>query len=254
MSSSPFSLKDAVVLVTGAAGGIGESVAVTLAAAGAGVACVDLSPEAVTRVHDRIAAEGGRSVAIAADVTDPDEMADAVRQAEQLGPIRGAANCAGINYQVPAESMSLDEWKRLIDVNLTGIFVSCQAEGRAMLENGGGSIVNIGSISATIANRGLAQTHYNASKAAVLQFTRSLALEWADRGIRVNSVSPGYTLTPMATDPAVWEHVKHYVDDIPLARMADPREIALPVQFLLSSAASYVTGTELVADGGAIGW
>lgn len=252
--SSPFSLTDAVVLVTGAAGGIGESVALTLAAAGARVACVDLSLEAVTRVHERIEAAGGRSTAIAADVTDPKRMAGAVQAAERLGPLTGAANCAGINFQVSAEDMSIDEWRRLIDVNLTGIFVSCQAEGRAMLANGGGSIVNIGSISATIANRGLAQTHYNASKAAVLQFTRSLALEWADRGVRVNSVSPGYTLTPMATDPTVWEHVKRYVDDIPLARMADPREIAMPVQFLLSSASSYVTGTELLVDGGAVGW
>jgi NAD(P)-dependent dehydrogenase (short-subunit alcohol dehydrogenase family) len=150
--------------------------------------------------------------------------------------------------------MALDVWQRLIDVNLTGVFVSCQAEGAAMLASGGGSIVNIGSISAVIANRGLNQVHYNAAKAGVAHLSVTLALEWAGRGVRVNTVSPGYTATPMAKHPDVWEHVQAYARDIPLGRLAETHELVGPVVFLLSDAASYCTGANLIVDGGAVRW
>lgn len=114
--------------------------------------------------------------------------------------------------------------------------------------------MNIGSISAVIANRGLTQAHYNSAKAGVVHLTSSLALEWAQLGVRVNAVSPGYTATPMATTPEVWEHVKTYIPDIPLGRMAEPEEMVGPTVFLLSNAASYCTGINLIADGGAVAW
>lgn len=242
-------------VVTGAAGGIGASVARGLAACGADVACLDLSADALAETVAAIEGSGRSALALTCDTTDEQQTAQAVARAQaELGPVRYAVNCAGINDGAPAEEMSLDQWRRLVDVNLTGVFLSCQAEGRAMLAGGGGAIVNIGSVSASIANRGLKQAHYNASKAAVVHLTTSLALEWADRGIRVNAVSPGYTKTPMATHPDVWEHVKAYAKDIPLGRWAESDEMVGPVVFLLSDAASYCTGSNLVVDGGAIYW
>ena len=250
-----FSLEGGVVLVTGAAGGIGASVALGLAQAGAAVALVDLPGSALEDTRRAIEDAGGRAVGVPADVTDGDSMTAAVEQAEAaFGPLTSAVNCAGINNQVATESMSRDTWQALVDVNLTGVFLACQAEGVAMLRGGGGSIVNIGSISASIANRGLSQVHYNAAKAGVLHLTKSLAAEWADRGIRVNAVSPGYTATPMARHPDVWPHVQAYIKDIPLGRMAEPEELVGPIVMLLSRAGSYVTGVDLLVDGGATLW
>jgi NAD(P)-dependent dehydrogenase (short-subunit alcohol dehydrogenase family) len=248
-----FRLDGGTALVTGAAGGIGARVAIGLAEFGADVACLDTaSSEKTVAAIQEI---GRRAVALTADVSDAEQVADAVARTQSaLGPLRYAANCAGIHSNAPAESMPREQWQRLLDVNLTGVFTCCQAEGAAMLENGGGSIVNIGSISAVIANRGLAQVHYNSAKAGVLHLTTSLALEWAARGIRVNAVSPGYTATPMAKHPDVWEHVKAYANDIPLGRMAETDELVGPTVFLLSEAASYVTGANLLVDGGATAW
>ena len=206
-----FSLDGAVVLVTGAAGGIGSAMAGGLAELGAAVGCVDRAGSALEETVDSIRAATDRVLGIQADVSEPAQLDSAVAEVErQLGPLTGAVNCAGVNSQIPAYDMSGEQWAELMGVNLAGVFHSCQAEGRAMRRNGGGSIVNIGSISAHIANRGLAQAHYNSSKAAVLQLTKSLALEWAVDGIRVNSLSPGYTATPMALHPDVWPHVQAY--------------------------------------------
>lgn len=248
-----FRLDGSVALVTGAAGGIGARVALGLAEFGADVGCVDVVDPAKTVAA--IQEIGRRAVGVEADVADAGQVDAAVaRVQEALGPLRHAVNCAGIHSNAPAESMPREQWQRLLDVNLTGVFLCCQAEGAAMLATGGGSIVNIGSISASIANRGLAQVHYNSAKAGVLHLTTSLALEWAGHGVRVNSVSPGYTATPMAKHPDVWEHVQAYARDIPLGRLAETDELVGPVVFLLSEAASYVTGTDLLVDGGATRW
>ncbi|MFR9805056.1 SDR family oxidoreductase [Pseudonocardia sp. RS010] len=254
MSAPDFGLTG-VAFVTGAAGGIGAAVAVGLAASGADVACADRAGEGLDRAVAAVEGAGRRALACPVDVTDDAAVDETVARVErELGPLRYAVNCAGINDGAPAESMSVEQFRRLVDINLTGVFLSCRAEGRAMLAHGGGSIVNIGSISAVIANRGLTQVHYNAAKAGVLQLTTSLALEWAQRGIRVNAVSPGYTATPMAKSSEVWEHVKQYIPDIPMNRMAEPEEMVGPTVFLLSDAASYCTGANLLVDGGAVGW
>ena len=129
--------------------------------------------------------------------------------------------------------MPLEQFQQVLDVNLNGVFLCCQAEGRAMLEHGGGAIVNIASMSGSIVNRDLLQVHYNASKAAVIHLSKSLAMEWAPRGIRVNSISPGYTATPMNTRPEVAEQVKRFEADTPLGRMAAPTEMVGPAVFLL---------------------
>ncbi|MFO7552490.1 MAG: SDR family oxidoreductase [Haliea sp.] len=255
MQIPSFRLDGKVIIVTGAASGIGAGIARGLAHFGAAVGCVDVAAEGLAETLACIEDAGGRAIVCAADVREEGSLTAAVERVEkELGPVAGALNCAGVHDSFAAESMTLPQWQRLLDINLSGVFLSCQAEGRALIRNGGGSIVNIGSISAHIANRGLKQVHYNAAKAGVAHLSRSLALEWADRGIRVNVISPGYTATAMATSPEVWPLVKHLLDDIPLARMAEVDELIGPAVFLLSDASSYCTGVDLLVDGGAVCW
>ena len=253
MSLPSFRLDDSVALVTGAASGIGREIALGLAEAGADVGCVDLSDPAGT--VSAIEAAGGRAVGVSADVTDPDSVGAAVDAVESgLGPLRLAVNSAGIANATAAEDMPIEQFRKVLDVNLNGVFLSCQAEGRALLRNGGGAMVNIASMSGSIVNRDLLQVHYNASKAAVIHLSKSLAMEWAPRGIRVNSISPGYTATPMNTRPEVAEQVKRFEADTPLGRMASPTEMVGPAVFLLSEAASFCTGVDLIVDGGFVCW
>jgi NAD(P)-dependent dehydrogenase (short-subunit alcohol dehydrogenase family) len=255
MSAVDFRLDQRVALVTGAASGIGRRVATGVAEAGADVGCLDLPGPGLEAVVDDIERLGRRAVALPADVTNAADLAAAVSRVEaELGTLRLAVNSAGIANAAPAEEMSAEQWQRVIDINLTGVFLSCQAEARAMLGHDGGSIVNIASMSGTIVNRGLLQAHYNASKAAVVHLTKSLAMEWCRRGIRVNSISPGYTATPMNLRPEVAEQVQQFEADTPLGRRAAVDELVGPAVFLLSDAASFCTGSDLLVDGGFSCW
>jgi NAD(P)-dependent dehydrogenase (short-subunit alcohol dehydrogenase family) len=251
-----FELNGQVAFVTGAASGIGQAIAVGLAEAGADIACFDLpGSKTMAQTLEQIAAKGRKALALGGNVTSAADLAAAVAKAESgLGPIAVAVNSAGIANATAAEGMPLDQWQKVLDVNLTGVFLSCQAEGRVMLERRRGSIVNIASMSGSIVNRGLTQVHYNASKAGVIHLSKSLAMEWADRGVRVNVISPGYTLTPMNLRPEVAEQVKKFAADTPMGRMATPDEMAGPAIFLSSPAASFITGIDLVVDGGFVCW
>jgi NAD(P)-dependent dehydrogenase (short-subunit alcohol dehydrogenase family) len=250
-----FRLDDRTALVTGAASGIGRRVAVGLAEVGADVACVDLPGPGLNEVVGEIEQRQRRALAVPGDVTEPADLAEAVQRTEaELGPLTLAVNSAGIANAAPAEQMEPAQWQRMLDVNLTGVFLSCQAEARVMLGRGHGAIVNIASMSGTIVNRGLLQAHYNASKAAVAHLTKSLAMEWADRGVRVNAISPGYTATPMTTRPEVAERARQFAADTPLGRMASVEELVGPTVFLLSDAASFCTGVDLLVDGGFTCW
>lgn len=257
MSTSMFDLQGRTALVTGAGSGIGQRLAVGLAAAGADVGCLDLPRQRgeLDRVGAEIAELGRSARVLEADVTDADALRAAVERHEaELGPLEVAVNCAGVNGSAPAEEMTAAEWQRIVDTNLTGVFLSCQAEAAAMLARGRGSVVNIASMSATIANRGLWQVHYNSSKAGVKHLTTSLALEWARRGVRVNSISPGYINTPMTSGPEWDEKRARFSEDTPLGRMGTPEELVGPAVFLASDASRYCTGADLLVDGGFTGW
>jgi len=251
-----FSLERKISFVTGAGSGIGQRVAVGLAEAGASVGCFDLaSSSGLNGTVAQIEEVGGRAIALTGDVTQAADLNQAVDTVEKvLGPLSIAVNCAGIANAVAAEEMPLAQWQKVIDVNLTGIFLSCQAEAKVMLPRKQGSIVNIASMSGTIVNRGLLQAHYNSSKAAVIHLSKSLAMEWSDRGVRVNSISPGYTLTPMNLRPEVAEARKQFEADTPLGRMATVDEMVGPAVFLSSPAASFCTGIDLLVDGGFVCW
>jgi NAD(P)-dependent dehydrogenase (short-subunit alcohol dehydrogenase family) len=255
MAAVDFSLDGEVALVTGAGSGIGKAIAQAIAASGAAVGLVDLTEQSNEDTANAISHAGGHCISVAADVTHLAQLRAAVERTEAaFGPLSLAVNSAGIANAAPAETMSVEQWQRVYDVDVTGVFLSCQAEAEAMLRQGRGSIVNISSMSGTIANRGLQQVHYNSAKAAVSHLTRSLAVEWVHRGVRVNAVSPGYTATPMNTRPEMVDLVEKFSQEIPMGRYAEPEEIAGPVVFLLSPAASYCTGVDLLVDGGFSCW
>jgi NAD(P)-dependent dehydrogenase (short-subunit alcohol dehydrogenase family) len=251
-----FSLKDEIALVTGAGSGIGQGIAIGLAEAGADVALFDMpASRGLEETASAVKEKGRRALIVTGDVVDGASLIAAVGKTErELGPLSLAVNSAGIANAKPAEDMPIEQWRHMIDVNLTGVFLSCQAEGRAMLAHGKGAIVNIASMSGTIVNRGLTQAHYNASKAGVIHLSKSLAMEWVARGVRVNVISPGYTLTPMNKRPEVAEQLKVFAAETPMARIATVEEMAGPAIFLLSPAASFITGLDLLVDGGFECW
>jgi len=251
-----FSLEGKIAFVTGAGSGIGQRIAVGLAEAGASIGCFDLaSSSGLNETVKQIEGIGCRALALTGDVTQAEDLGAAVATVEnELGALSVAVNCAGIANAAPATEMPQAQWQRMLDINLTGIFLSCQAEGRVMLPRKQGSIVNIASMSGTIVNRGILQVHYNASKAAVIHLSKSLAMEWSESGVRVNSISPGYTLTPMNLRPEVAEQRKQFEADTPLGRMATVDELVGPAVFLSSQAASFCTGIDLLVDGGFVCW
>ena len=251
-----FSLEGEIAMVTGAGSGIGQAIAVGLAEAGADVVCFGhASRGGLDETVDKVAALGRRSMAINGSVTSKANLEAAVARVEdELGPLTIAVNNAGVANAEPAETLSLDVWQELYEVNVSGVFLSCQAEAAVMLPRRRGAIINIASMSGSIVNRGLTQAHYNSSKAAVIHMSKSLAMEWADRGLRVNVISPGYTATPMNRRPEVADQVKIFERDTPMGRMAAPEEMAGPAVFLASRASSFITGVDLIVDGGFVCW
>lgn len=251
-----FQLTGQTALVTGAGSGIGQRIALGLAQVGADVTCLDRrQDDGLAETAAMIEATGRKALTITADVTEKAGVIDAVAKTEsELGPLSVAVNAAGIANANPAEAMEIEQWQTMIDINLTGLFLSCQAEANAMLAHGKGSIINIASMSGVIVNRGLQQVHYNTSKAGVIHLTKSMAMEWVERGIRVNSISPGYTATPMNTRPEMVHQTKLFEEQTPMGRMAHVDEMVGPAVFLASAASSYCTGVDLLVDGGFCCW
>jgi NAD(P)-dependent dehydrogenase (short-subunit alcohol dehydrogenase family) len=253
---SLFSLDNQKAFLTGAGSGIGQAIAFGLAEAGADVACFDLPGcPGMQDTLAGVAQRGRKAIAVYGNVVSREDMGAAVAATVQgLGGLDLAVNCAGIANANPAEELSQAQWQKMIDVNLTGVFNSCQAEAQVMLAAGKGSIVNIASMSGVIVNRGLMQVHYNASKAGVIHLTRSMAMEWVLKGVRVNAISPGYIATPMNTRPEMKDRMREFAESTPMQRIGRPDEMVGPCVFLLSAAASFVTGHNLVADGGFVCW
>jgi len=251
-----FDLAGRTALVTGAGSGIGQRIALGLAQCGANVACLDRRTDGgLDDTLGLVGATGRKAIAIAADVTSKQALADAVaRTEEEIGPLAIAVNAAGIANANPAEAMEEDQYQTLMDINMKGVFLSCQAEATAMLRHGKGSIINIASMSGVIVNKGLDQVHYNASKAGVIHMSKSMAMEWVGRGVRVNSISPGYTATPMNTRPEMVHQTKEFEAQTPMGRMASVDEMVGPAIFLASDASSYCTGVDLLVDGGFCCW
>jgi len=253
-----FSLNGKTAYVTGGGRGIGKACALAMARAGAHVAIVDIDMQLAEAVSEEIMSLGKKSIPLQCDVTlskDVDAVLETIDR--ELGGIDIAFNNAGIADHAPAEEMTDEQWLGVIQVNLNGVFYCARSAGKMMIRNGrGGSIINTASMSAQIVNQPQVQCAYNASKAGVVQLTRTMATEWAVHGIRVNSISPGYTGTDMLMDTCTKtpEWTKKWLSGIPMNRFAKPEEIAGPVVFLASPAASYVTGHDLVVDGGFTCW
>lgn len=248
-----FRLDGRKALVTGGARGIGLATCEALAEAGAHVVLTDRDGAVAQDAAKALAAKGLNVVHDTLEVTDSAAV-DAL--AARHSDVDLLVNNAGIaRSNIPAEAMSNDAWSSVVDINLNGVFWCCRAFGKPMLAAGRGSIVNVGSMSGFIVNRPQEQAQYNASKAAVHQLTKSLAAEWAARGVRVNAVAPTYIETAMNT--YVYDDVelmRHWVGGTPQGRMGRPDEVASVILFLASDAASLMTGSIVLADGGYTCW
>jgi NAD(P)-dependent dehydrogenase (short-subunit alcohol dehydrogenase family) len=248
-----FDLTGRNVLITGGGRGLGKTMAMGLAERGANIAIADIDLELSQQSVEQIQAVGVQSLAIRADVT---QTADALGAVDAVlkawGSLDVLVNNAGIAIQGAAEDTSLAEFKKVYEIDVFGVMNFSQAAFRAMAPRKSGCIINISSVAGMIVPTPQKQASYNSAKAAVILLTKSLAVEWAPFGIRVNAIAPGYMLTPplekmKAEDPARWTY---WLTQVPMRRVGDPTELQGVAVFLASDASSYVTGQTIVIDGG----
>ena len=249
-AANRFDLTGKHALVTGAGRGIGLEIARTLRGAGATVTVAEYLEDNGKKAAEEL---GGHFVQV--DVRNSESVEAMVSEAETVAPLDILVNNAGIAHNIPAEEASDFDWLNVIDVNLNGVFWCCRAAGKRMLSRGQGAIVNIASMSGMIVNKPQPQAAYNVAKAGVIMLTQSLAAEWAERGVRVNAVSPGYIgteMTKMGMSNEAWK--KTWLEMTPMGRVGEPADIAHAVWYLASDAARFATGTNLVVDGGYTAW
>ena len=241
-----FSLTGQTAIVTGGASGLGRAIALGLDAFGASVAIADIDIAGARRVAKMLENE---SLAIEIDVTRAASVSEMVRTTMQkFGRIDIAFNIPGINIRKSVLELKEDEWRRVIEVNLKGLFLSAREIGRVMLGQGKGSMVNMASARGLVG--GASQSAYSASKGGVIQLTRCLAIEWAPH-VRVNAIAPGYMKTPLVSEAmkdTAWHESMRALH--PIGRFGDPEEIVGPAVFLATDASSFVTGAVLSVDGG----
>jgi len=251
---SLFKLDGEKAIVTGAGRGFGREISLGLAEAGADVAVVDLLLDESRETAAMVEKLGRKAIVLQGDVSKEADVQRIVKEvALQFGRIDILVCNAGICSWVAAEEMEFSTWQKLMDVNLNGVFLCCKWVGKEMIKQKKGSIINIASMSAYIVNVPQKQCHYNASKAAVVHLTKSLAVEWAPYNIRVNALCPGYIMTPLLkkADP---EMLQKWIDISAQKRIPDPAELKGIIVFLASRAATYFTGSSIIADGGYSLW
>jgi 3-oxoacyl-[acyl-carrier protein] reductase len=237
--------KGKVVLVTGAGSGIGKATALLFAEEGAHTIIADIDLSAANQTVEIIRTRGHRSLAVKVDISNENEVKNIIHTSiQEFGGLHVLVNSAGIACGGPTVDFPLVNFDRTLNVNLRGTFLCCQMAGRWMERNKGGTIVNIASTAGIAGVEGGAA--YGASKAGIINITRSLAKEWAKNNIRVNAVAPSFVLTPMLAEDSLKEISK----SVPLGRVSEPEEIARTILFLASDDASYITGSILVVDGG----
>jgi NAD(P)-dependent dehydrogenase (short-subunit alcohol dehydrogenase family) len=245
-------LKEQVAIITGAGQGIGKAIAFTLGREGAAIVVNDIKLELAKKVADEITVQGGKAQSIKADISNAKEVNKLVEMTlDYYKKIDILVNNAGVQKLMPALELPEEEWDRTIDINLKGQFLCSQAVAKYMIEQKRGKIINIASIGAHISTPGIAA--YCASKGGVIQLTRALATEWGPYNINVNAVSPGLTMTALVEDS--WKRNPDFVggiDRIPLQRLAKPEDIANVVLFLASEESDYISGEEIIVDGGTL--
>jgi len=239
------------VWVTGASRGLGRAIALGFAASGADVALTARTADAVREVALEVESLGAKALVLPASVSDSAAVAGVVAEIQEAwGGLDALVHCAGVSPMFKkTELVEDEEWREVIDVNVTGSFLCGREAGRLMLEGGGGSIVNVSSIHGQVGGERMAA--YSASKGAVDALTRTVALEWADRGVRVNTIAPGYFETDMTE--ALRGHKKwrgHLLSRIPMGRFGAPDELVSAALFLASDASGFMTGSTVVVDGG----
>ena len=247
-----FKLNDKVAIVTGAARGLGKAMAEGLADVGADIVIPDIKVDLAEETAKELRQKGVEVLVTETDVTDQKAVKNMVNKTlDRFGKIDILMNNAGIVIHEPAEEMTLDEWKEVIDVNLNGVYLCSREVAQPMIEQESGNIINIASMSAKIVNYPQLQASYNASKAGVEHLTKSLAAEWAEHNIRVNAISPGYMRTDLTKkledEPYVQEE---WIEPTPMKRMGEPEELKGAAVYLASEASSFMTGHTLVIDGG----
>lgn len=243
-----FGLAGKVAVVTGGGRGIGQIVAIGLARAGAEI--VILSRSGAGETVKKIEEIGGKAYDLRCDVTVESDVDKALAEImKRSGSIDIVFNNAGICMHQGTFEATIEEFRQVVDCNLTGEFIMCRAAGKIMIDNGiKGSIINMASMSGSICNVPQWQCFYNVSKAAVIHMTRSLAAEWEESGVRVNSLSPGYIATPMSVDTPQ-ELKDAWMPLIPMHRMGNPEELIPPVLYLASPASGYTSGSDVIVDG-----
>ncbi len=248
-------LKDKVAIITGAAKGIGKAIAIEFVKEGAKVVVADIDFEGAQKTVEELKKMGGEAIAVKVNVADPDDVRSMVEKAvEKFGKVDILINNAGIAIQKPALDMTLEEWRRIIDVNLTGVFLCSQAAARVMVKHGGGVIINMASMLGFIAIP--KRSAYCASKAGVIGLTKELAVEWAKYGIRVVGVAPGWVATRRVIELTKKGIVNEEAVKMmtPMGRMAKPEEVAKLMVFLASDDASFITGDTILIDGGYVAY
>nr|XP_028573337.1 uncharacterized protein LOC114590905 [Podarcis muralis] len=244
-----------VAYVTGGGQGIGRAFCHALGEAGAKVAVADLVLAKAEAVACELRLKGIKSIAIAADVSRPEDVQRMLATiVDKWGTVHIACNNAGINMNSPSEATSLEEWDKTFNVNLRGLFLCCQAAGRIMLNQGYGKIINTASMASLIVPHPQKQLAYNASKAGVVKLTQTLGTEWIDRGVRVNCISPGIVETPLIHSEELKPLVQCWLTDIPAGRLARVTDLQAAVVYLASEASDYMTGHNLVIEGGQSLW